>query len=338
MNKNNSVYAVALRPAKFSDVIGQDDIISSLKSQMESGRIPKAFILAGDPGGGKTTLARILAVSLQQEDGEDSGEPSEELLANYNNLDIHEFNASKDNKVDDMADLIEKSQFHPRIGSRRKVFILDEAHRITTQAQQMLLKPTEDAPGSTVWIFCTSEPGKIAKALQRRCVVHTVQELNKTGIKDLLARANKLKRVKNMRAFYKAAVLAEGVAKTPGIILQALEAFVNAPDSDPVKHFFPSDTKFDAFVIAKAVAAGNWGPIKKELMKQDGGKLSIDQAKFVRVVVMGWCRGALVKGYGDSAANYDAIKLLGDTDAGFDTSLLSSTVTAALFGATMGFK
>ena len=153
-----TVLSVALRPRRLSEVIGQDSIVRGIRDQMTSGRVPKAWLFSGASGGGKTTLARIVATSLQQPEGEVFGEPSTELY-NDPGLDISELNAAVSNKVEDIKELVASSQLRPRDGSRYKVFILDEAHRITTVAQQLLLKPTEDAVGNTIWVFCTTEPG-----------------------------------------------------------------------------------------------------------------------------------------------------------------------------------
>lgn len=333
---DQTVYSVALRPKRLSEVIGQPSLVTGIKSQIASGRVPKAWLFAGDSGGGKTTLARIVAVSLQMESWDDFGEPTDEMY-DSKSYDIHELNAAKENKVEDIEPLIETSRFRPTAGSKYKVLILDEAHRITTQAQQLLLKPTEDAPGKTIWMFCTTEPAKLSATLRRRCVEFNVSQLDNKGIKTLLGRAHKHAPVENMRAFFDAACKAEHVPKTPGMILKALEGF-SARGGDPASYFQPEGMTCDAFAIAQAVTRGNWSAVAAEIKKQDGGKLSLDQARMVRVVVAGYIRSGLMKPWGDPLAHYEAIQELAGTARVFDDSLLPSTIVAALYAATAGYK
>ena len=332
-----TVLVVSKRPCSFDKVIGQDTLIRSIRSRIEKGRMPKAWLFSGPSGGGKTTLARILAVSLQQEDYSDFGNfpPSDNPIesSSMSSYDIHEINAAQHNKIDDIAEIIEISQYAPNAGSRYKIFIWDEAHRITTQAQQLLLKPTEDATNRAVWIFCTTEPGKLNLTLKRRCARYEVSELDARGIRVLLMRVGKAAGIERLAEFYEA-VKKSSILKTPGMILHALEKF--ASDGDLGTAFQPEGFQGDVFHMVQSMTRGNWKDVSKEL---GDGKMTAETARGLRALAGGYLRTMLLKAGATNkgVAISRTIDEFADTARTYDDSMLAVDVLNVLFKCTLRF-
>src|SRR6185503_10000650 len=158
-------------------------VIAAFKSQAAPGRMPRAWMFIGQSGSGKTTIARILATSLNCTHNE-FGDPCSLCLKNSSKFQIHEINAGDISGVDDIREIAVGSQYAPISPTRRRVYILDEAQRISSAAQNLLLKYFEEAPRTTVWIVCTTEPDKILRTLRRRCMVYTMQAWRPTAVEN----------------------------------------------------------------------------------------------------------------------------------------------------------
>jgi DNA polymerase-3 subunit gamma/tau len=161
------------RPETFDEVIGQEHVTDPLKAAIERGRINHAYLFSGPRGCGKTTSARILARCLNCEQGPTPvpcGEcPSCRDLANGGpgSLDVVEIDAASHNGVDDARDLRERAVYAPA-RDRYKVFILDEAHMVTSQGFNALLKIVEEPPPHIKFIFATTEPEKVIGTIRSR--------------------------------------------------------------------------------------------------------------------------------------------------------------------------
>lgn len=157
------------RPQKYSEVLGQKQAISVLKKFVGKDDLPFVFILSGPAGTGKTTVARILAKALTCEspdEGEYCGNcPTCQEIPNVN---IVEIDAASNNKVEDARDLICDLQYNPMGTARRRVVILDEAHQLSSAAQNTFLKLFEEGNTSSIFILCTTEPEKILATVRSR--------------------------------------------------------------------------------------------------------------------------------------------------------------------------
>ena len=162
----------AFRPETFDDLIGQDHIVKILKNQIASDTVGHAYLFCGTRGTGKTTTARLLAKALNcTSDGErPCGECDTcKAIAAGTFIDVTELDAASNNSVDDIRTLREEVNFPPAVG-RKKVYIIDEVHMLSTQAFNAFLKTLEEPPKDTVFILCTTDPNKLPATIQSRCI------------------------------------------------------------------------------------------------------------------------------------------------------------------------
>ena len=166
------VIARKYRPQTFDEVVGQSHVKQTLRNAIDQGRIAHGYIFSGPRGTGKTTLARILAMALNCEDGpSSSADPQSAIcreIAAGGSLDVIEIDAASNRRIDDIRELRESVRFRP-VRDRYKVFIIDEAHQITSDAFNALLKTLEEPPEWAVFVLCTTEPQAIPPTISSRC-------------------------------------------------------------------------------------------------------------------------------------------------------------------------
>jgi DNA polymerase-3 subunit gamma/tau len=160
------------RPQSFGEVVGQDHVVRTLSNAVEKGRVHHAYLFVGSRGTGKTSMAKILARSLNCVRGptlEPCGEcePCRTIAAGTS-LDVIEMDAASNRSVDDVRELRERVGFAPAEG-RWKVYILDEAHMLTKEAWNAFLKTLEEPPPNTVFVLATTEPQKVMATIVDRC-------------------------------------------------------------------------------------------------------------------------------------------------------------------------
>src|SRR5438552_1453413 len=161
------------RPATFAEVIGQEQVTEPLMQALRAGRINHAYLFSGPRGCGKTSCARILARSLNCVKGP-TPEPCgvcDSCVAmapdGPGSLDVIEIDAASHGGVDDARDLRERAFFAP-VSSRYKVYIVDEAHMVSNQGFNALLKLVEEPPDFLVFVFATTEPDKVLTTIRSR--------------------------------------------------------------------------------------------------------------------------------------------------------------------------
>ena len=160
------------RPRTFADVVGQEPVVRTLRNAVERGKVHHAYLFVGSRGTGKTSMAKILAACLNCEHGptiEPCGQCDSCLsIARATSLDVIEMDAASNNSVDDIRELRESVAYAP-VSGRRKIYILDEAHMLSTAAWNAFLKTLEEPPPNTVFVLATTEAAKVPATVIDRC-------------------------------------------------------------------------------------------------------------------------------------------------------------------------
>ncbi len=160
------------RPRTFADVVGQEHVVRTLSHAVEREQVHHAYLFVGSRGTGKTSMAKILAACLNCDNGPTISPcgtcDSCVAIANATSLDVIEMDAASNNSVDDIRELREKVAYAP-VSGRHKVYILDEAHMLSSQAWNAFLKTLEEPPPRTIFVLATTEAGKVLPTVVDRC-------------------------------------------------------------------------------------------------------------------------------------------------------------------------
>ncbi len=162
MSSSYKALTRAYRPQTFDDIVSQEHVSNTLKNAIENNRLSHAYLFCGPRGVGKTTMARVLARTINNVDMDVDGEQLN------NTLNIVEIDAASNNSVDDVRSLRERVRIPPQSG-RFKVYIIDEIHMLSKAAFNALLKTLEEPPAHVIFIFATTEPHRILPTILSRC-------------------------------------------------------------------------------------------------------------------------------------------------------------------------
>ena len=166
------VLARKWRPTTFADVVGQAHVTRTLRNAIQLDRVAHALLFTGSRGIGKTTCARLLACALNCEDGPKVDPPADDPVCleimGGSSVDVFEIDGASNNSVDQIREIRESVKFLPTRG-KRKIYIIDEVHMLSTSAFNALLKTLEEPPEHVLFVFATTEPHKIPDTIISRC-------------------------------------------------------------------------------------------------------------------------------------------------------------------------
>ena len=199
MSNNSKVLALKYRPQVFKDLIGQDIIVETIEKSISQNKIPNAFLFTGIRGVGKTTIARILAKSLNCGNSEKNNCLKNKCkncdeISESRHIDVLEMDAASKTGVDDVRDLIEFSRYGPT-SSKFKIFIIDEVHMLSKQAFNALLKTLEEPPAYLKFIFATTEVNKIPVTVLSRCQRFDLSRIKSEELSEFLAKVAEMEKI-----------------------------------------------------------------------------------------------------------------------------------------------
>lgn len=278
------------RPATLDDVIGQESAVKTLAGLMKKG-VPHALLFAGPSGCGKTTMARIVADQL-----------------NCHPSHLTEMNAADFRGIDAVRDIRSASRLSPMAGGSR-VFLIDECHKLTNDAQNAMLKLLEDPPKHVYFLLCTTEPNKLIATVRNRCTTIAVQGVKRPVLKTLIQRTAKAEKRKVFdEAVDKILDLAEG---SPRKSLVLLEQALTAEDEDgQVDAVVKTETSAQAIDIARSLfdpsGKTGWAEVAKKIKEVE------DEPETVRRVILGYASNVLLGGGKMAGRAYEVIQVFRD--------------------------
>ena len=192
MNKNSKVLALKYRPQTFDELIGQEVVAETIINSIKANKIPNAYLFTGIRGIGKTTIARIVARSLNCLKGienlcKENLCENCDAIVNSSHIDVLEMDAASKTGVDDVRDLIDFSRYGPT-SSKFKIFIIDEVHMLSKQAFNALLKTLEEPPEYLKFIFATTEIKKIPITVVSRCQRFDLSRIKSSELLEFIKR------------------------------------------------------------------------------------------------------------------------------------------------------
>jgi DNA polymerase-3 subunit gamma/tau len=268
------------RPETFDEVIGNEEIVDAMKEMVSDlDKCPHTFLFHGPTGCGKTTLGRILANEL----GVDS-------------VDLYEINSADFRGIDSARELIKKSKFQPMNGDVR-VWIIDEVHKMTNDAQTAILKLLEDTPEDAYYILCTTHPQSLIKAIRGRCIEFEVSLLDEKQMSKLIKGVTKQEKDK-----LDAEVVERIVTDAAGHPRNALQILSKVLQVSPEKRLKAAEQsqvlESESIELARALLKKEpWKKIRAILTQLKG-----QDAESIRRVVLGYCQSILLNSDNEQAA------------------------------------
>lgn len=259
------------RPTTFKGVIGQPAAVSVLNDLVVNSKVPHAIIFTGPSGCGKTTLARLLAIKL-----------------GCRPANLEEVNAADTRGVDSIRDIRRRMGLKPHGGGCR-IWIVDEAHKLTNDAQNAFLKYLEDTPRHVYFFLCTTEPAKIIKTIHTRCTEIRCVLMKDADLAELVRKIAKRESLELSDDVVDRLVeCAEGSARKALVDLNKIAGLET--DEDRLKAILSNDAKRQGIDLARALLdpKARWGTVKAILKNIE------EEAETIRQIVLGYCTAVLI--------------------------------------------
>lgn len=261
------------RPKSLKELVGQDEAVAALTSRIKKGNVPHAIMFTGPSGTGKTTCARILRDALKCSD-----------------LDFVELNCADFRGIDVARDIRSTVRLHP-VGGESRVWLIDEAHMLTKEAQNAFLKTLEDTPAHAYFILCTTEPEKLLPTVRTRCTVIGMKPLDEKQMAVLLNGVLAGERATVSEGVYDRLIeIADGSARKALVLLE--QALSLKGEAAQLNVLVASDTKQQVIAIARALTSQrpSWRDVAKVL------KGVTEEPETVRRMVLGYFNAILLGG------------------------------------------
>jgi len=261
------------RPQTFDDVIGNTELVESLSTILKDKKRPHSYLLTGPTGCGKTTIGRIIAKELGCSD-----------------QDFKEIDSADFRGIDAVREIRKQLGYYPIEGEVR-VWLIDEIHKSTNDAQNAMLKMLEEPPKHVYFILCTTDPQKLIKTLKNRCTLFEVQKLSQREMTGLIRRVTKAEDETLLKPVYEQII--KSADGHPRNALQLLTKVLGAEPENRIEiaqHH--EEEEAESIELCRALLnQKSWGTVSAIL-----SKLQKQEAETVRRVVLGYCKSVLLKG------------------------------------------
>jgi DNA polymerase III gamma/tau subunit len=261
------------RPQNFGELVGQKEAVGILTEMGKAGKIPHFILFTGPSGCGKTTIARILRKKLKCSDG-----------------DFVEINAAEARGIETIRDIKSTMSLAP-MGGKCRVWLMDEVHALTSDAQNALLKMLEDTPGHVYFMFCTTDPQKLKKTIITRATSIKCKEITRDELAELVVRVVEKEGLPPLTddVVKRLSYVAEGSARKALVLLDSVIRIKDA--AEQMAAIEANDIKGQAIQIARALLnkSTSWNQMTQILQSVD------EDPESIRWLILSYCGAVLIK-------------------------------------------
>jgi len=302
------VLARKFRPQTFEDVAGQEHVVKTLRNSIGQGRVAHAFLFSGPRGVGKTSVARILAKSLNCEKGP-TATPCNicsncREITNGSSLDVREIDGASNRGIDEIRELRENVKFAP-VASKYKIYIIDEVHMLTREAFNALLKTLEEPPNHVIFIFATTENHKVPATILSRCQCYDFRRISLSEIAANLGGVAAKEGIKiSPSALLWIAEAGDGSMRDAQSIFDQVISYagMDIKDDDVEESLGLADRKY-LFRISEAVLQRNAGACL--IIIEEAYLAGIDMKHFYQILLKHFRNLLLIKIAADGSSSFD---------------------------------